>query len=313
MTLNLLVALLLPRPLNHCVNVIAQRPLSCFLTGMLICLLLGPLTFLLAVSVVGARAVPLMAVVIVGALILGKLAVYRYAGEQLADQLGADFLNHNLWSLLVGLALFSLLYLVPILGLVVLGLVVMMGLGTAVLSGFLAFKSESPEPATLGIPLVVESGQPTGSPPSLSGPAAVEAILLDRAGFWIRLLASLIDFLLVCVVLRGLLGREAMDLLVPVFVLYHLGMWVLKGTTIGGLVAGLRIVQLDGESLTLSGALVRWLAAFLSALVLGLGFFWAGWNREKQSWHDLLAGTVIVKMPRGLVTRLRPSVAEPDL
>jgi uncharacterized RDD family membrane protein YckC len=34
--------------------------------------------------------------------------------------------------------------------------------------------------------------------------------------------------------------------------------------------------------------------------VLFLGFFWAGWTREKTAWHDLIAGTVIVRMPRGI-------------
>jgi len=33
-------------------------------------------------------------------------------------------------------------------------------------------------------------------------------------------------------------------------------------------------------------------------VVLGLGFFWAGWSREKQSWHDKIADTIIVKLPK---------------
>jgi uncharacterized RDD family membrane protein YckC len=42
------------------------------------------------------------------------------------------------------------------------------------------------------------------------------------------------------------------------------------------------------------------LASVFSAVALGLGFFWAGWTRNRQSWHDRIAGTVIVRMPKGM-------------
>jgi len=45
---------------------------------------------------------------------------------------------------------------------------------------------------------------------------------------------------------------------------------------------------------------VRAAASIFSALVMFIGFFWAGWNREKQSWHDKIAGTAVVKMPKGV-------------
>lgn len=28
---------------------------------------------------------------------------------------------------------------------------------------------------------------------------------------------------------------------------------------------------------------------------MGLGYFWAGWDKRKQTWHDKLAGTVVVR------------------
>jgi uncharacterized RDD family membrane protein YckC len=34
--------------------------------------------------------------------------------------------------------------------------------------------------------------------------------------------------------------------------------------------------------------------------VLCLGFFWAGWSRDRQAWHDIIAGTTIVRMPHGM-------------
>jgi uncharacterized RDD family membrane protein YckC len=34
--------------------------------------------------------------------------------------------------------------------------------------------------------------------------------------------------------------------------------------------------------------------------VLFLGFFWIIWDAEKQGWHDKIAGTVVVRLPRGM-------------
>jgi uncharacterized RDD family membrane protein YckC len=55
----------------------------------------------------------------------------------------------------------------------------------------------------------------------------------------------------------------------------------------------------DGQPVTFWVALVRSLASFFSALALFLGFFWAGWDREKQAWHDKIAGTMVVRLPKG--------------
>jgi len=75
-------------------------------------------------------------------------------------------------------------------------------------------------------------------------------------------------------------------------------MWTWKGTTIGGIVMGIKVVRTDGRDVDFAVALVRSIASVFSALVFGLGFFWAGWSRDKQSWHDKIAGTIIVRVPR---------------
>ncbi|HEY4989416.1 MAG TPA: AIR carboxylase family protein, partial [Opitutaceae bacterium] len=36
-----------------------------------------------------------------------------------------------------------------------------------------------------------------------------------------------------------------------------------------------------------------------SVLALGLGFIWIAFDREKQGWHDKIAGTVVVRLPKG--------------
>jgi uncharacterized RDD family membrane protein YckC len=77
-------------------------------------------------------------------------------------------------------------------------------------------------------------------------------------------------------------------------------MWAWKGTTIGGIVLNLKVVRLDDKPVSFLVALVRGLAATFSVLVLFLGFLWIIFDRDKQAWHDKLAGTVVVQTPRGM-------------
>ena len=80
---------------------------------------------------------------------------------------------------------------------------------------------------------------------------------------------------------------------------YFAGMWTWKGTTIGGIVLGLKVVRMDGKPVTFAVGLVRALGGAFSMMVFFLGILWIAWDREKQGWHDKLAGTVVLKQPRG--------------
>ena len=65
-----------------------------------------------------------------------------------------------------------------------------------------------------------------------------------------------------------------------------------------GLIFGLRVVRLDGRPLDLPCVLVRGVAAGVGAVAAGIGYFWCAWDPEQQTWHDKLAGTVVVKTNR---------------
>jgi uncharacterized RDD family membrane protein YckC len=136
-----------------------------------------------------------------------------------------------------------------------------------------------------------------GVPAAVGAAAPPGVIALPRVGFWRRLLASLIDFMLVMMVLAALTRRP--QWFPFVWIAYHLGFWIWRGTTVGGVLCRVRIVHLDGRPLGPGAAIVRLLAACFSLAMAGLGFFWAGWSAEKQSWHDQIAGTTVVRVPRG--------------
>ena len=141
--------------------------------------------------------------------------------------------------------------------------------------------------------------RPPGPPPVVQ-PNPLEMSVLPRAGFWIRLCALGLDFALFLVVFLVLHILFHPALVMLAWLAYHVGLWTWKGTTIGGIITGLKVVRVDGRPLDAAVALVRALSAVLSAFVLGLGFFWAGFSEDKQSWHDKIAGTVIVKMPKSM-------------
>jgi uncharacterized RDD family membrane protein YckC len=75
---------------------------------------------------------------------------------------------------------------------------------------------------------------------------------------------------------------------------YGAVLWKLKGTTIGGIICGLRVIRVDGRELDWATALVRALSCFISLFVVGLGFIWIAIDDEKLSWHDKIAGTTVV-------------------
>jgi uncharacterized RDD family membrane protein YckC len=86
----------------------------------------------------------------------------------------------------------------------------------------------------------------------------------------------------------------------PLLAVYAACLWRLRGTTIGGIILGLKVVRLDDRPMDWTTAVVRALACFLSLVVVFLGFIWVAFDPEKQSWHDKIAGTIVVRVPRGL-------------
>lgn len=67
------------------------------------------------------------------------------------------------------------------------------------------------------------------------------------------------------------------------------------GGTAGKLILGIRSVDAGGERLTIWRSLARNLAKIVSVIPLGAGFAWAFIDKRDRGWHDLLAGTHVVR------------------
>ena len=134
---------------------------------------------------------------------------------------------------------------------------------------------------------------------------------LEYVGFWPRVGASLIDMLLQLAIMLPLtyaifgrlsdpgqmfmgLGDFFLNMLLPAAAV--IAFWVYKSATPGKMAMSARIVDADtGAPLTTSKSVIRYLGYFVSLLPLGVGFFWIGFDRRKQGWHDKMANSVVVR------------------
>jgi uncharacterized RDD family membrane protein YckC len=138
---------------------------------------------------------------------------------------------------------------------------------------------------------------PPGPPPAASASPHVSASM-PRAGFWIRMAALFLDLLLVGFVMSVL--NHVFHLHLVVLAAYGAMMWKLRGSTVGGIVFDLKVVRTDGRDIDWETAIVRALGCFLSLAVAGLGFIWIAFDGANQAWHDKIAGTVVVRVPKGV-------------
>lgn len=137
---------------------------------------------------------------------------------------------------------------------------------------------------------------------------------VEYAGFWVRAGATLIDGILLGIialpVLISIYGWDYLDFeksglvagggdfvlswIVPTIV--TVVFWITKQATPAKMAFATRVVDAaSGCAPSPSQFVGRYFAYVISTLPLGLGFLWVAFDRKKQSWHDKLAGTVVVR------------------
>lgn len=152
------------------------------------------------------------------------------------------------------------------------------------------------------------------------------------AGFWLRFVAVIIDYIIVYVLqsfvfvpVLGLMGisfASKMDNMESMSDAEKMGMigsiiaiggatallmqiiailyWTLMESskyqaTVGKLALGLKVTDVDGNSLDFVKSLIRNICKIISQMILFIGFIMAGFTEKKQGLHDIIAGTLVVK------------------
>jgi len=172
-----------------------------------------------------------------------------------------------------------------------------------------------------GAPTNPASGAvPVGSPaaPLYQGVVPVAG---SYGGFWIRVVAAIIDAIILRVVVApvgmifgglGLAGgmmtglpHAGMALLGGgvTFILMVFGSWLYEAfmesssyqATLGKMIFGMKVTDLDGKRISFERATGRHFAKWLSTMILFIGYIMVGFTERKQGLHDLLAGTLVLR------------------
>jgi uncharacterized RDD family membrane protein YckC len=137
-------------------------------------------------------------------------------------------------------------------------------------------------------------------------------------GFWIRVVAAIIDAIILRVVVApvgmifGGLGMAGMMSGIPhvglrllgggvTFILVLFGSWLYEAfmesssyqATLGKMIFGMKVTDLNGNRISFERATGRHFAKWLSAMILFIGYIMVGFTDRKQGLHDLLAGTLV--------------------
>ena len=137
------------------------------------------------------------------------------------------------------------------------------------------------------------------------------------AGFWRRLVAAFLDWILIGILAAAIGELFGVEAPTPPsanggvnvqfqpapgpFILVELAYFTYfhatsAGQSIGNRILGIRVLDADtGRSLPYARAFVRALMSSLSALPCFLGFFWMLWEPRKRTWHDIVADSLVVR------------------
>jgi uncharacterized RDD family membrane protein YckC len=154
----------------------------------------------------------------------------------------------------------------------------------------------------------------------MQGTSSVSVESAPKGGFWIRFVAYLIDALIVGVpiyIVFGLIlgmtrttvsstGSAAAGgiaagfygVLILAYVVYFVYFWSAGGGQTPGMrLFGLRVVKTDGSRVSVGTAILRYIGTIINSIIFGLpiGWIWAAFDKNKQGWHDKIAGTYVVK------------------
>jgi uncharacterized RDD family membrane protein YckC len=326
LALYVFLALLFRSGISQCVNTLETHPGPSALAALLTTLFTPVLLVLLCITVIGVAAVPFVVITLFCISLFGKAVILAWMGYRVVGHRPGSS-SHPAVAVLVGGAIALLLYAIPVMGFLVYKLLGFFGVGAVVYTLLIGQRarqaaraervngdrvsSDAAPAAAAAAPAPggeaagftpPPGGTSMGTAPGVAAGVAYSELspqilaALPRAGFWLRIGALLLDVLLIGI-LTSFLHHHS-DVYLLILAVYGACMWKLRGSTVGGIVCDLRVVRVDGRPVEWETAIVRALGCFLSLAVCGLGFIWIAFDQNHQAWHDKIAGTVVVRVPK---------------
>ena len=303
LVLYVIIALLLPRQMKDAAETFTEHPGEVVLSSFLSVFLIPLLGFALIATFVGIALLPFYWLGLLVGVWFGKAAVLAAIGRQVTRFLPEGPLAHVAVAVAIGSLVICAVYVVPVLGFISFIVLGLLGQGLLAYVLVRGLRDWQQRRSNNGPRVDLRKPDPN-VPPAAPAPGDTAApdvamdadsyLTLPRAGFWIRMAALFVDAVIVLVAVNVVASGAGPLALAG----YGALMWKIKGTTIGGTLCNLQVVRADGREMDWPTALVRALSCFLSALFIGLGFFWIAFDRDRQAWHDKIAGTVVVRTAR---------------
>ncbi|HTT01718.1 MAG TPA: RDD family protein [Steroidobacteraceae bacterium] len=151
LALYVLIALVFPEGIKRCVHTLETRPGHCVLAMLLAILITPVLLLLLLITVIGMIVIPILWIGILCAAIFGRATMLAWIGGRCVRLFDSAAVSHVVLHVLVGGVIVLALYLLPVLGLMLFGLIGAVGFGaviyTLVLAASAARATRAPQPA----------------------------------------------------------------------------------------------------------------------------------------------------------------------
>ena len=126
----------------------------------------------------------------------------------------------------------------------------------------------------------------------------------EKIGFWVRVVATIIDAIILGIissVLNAILfggdpvrGNGLNTLVGLAYVMYFWSSYG-HGQTVGNRIMKIRVVKTDGSELSLMEAFIRYVGLVVSFICLFIGVIWVAFDANKQGWHDKIGNTYVVR------------------
>ena len=77
---------------------------------------------------------------------------------------------------------------------------------------------------------------------------------------------------------------------------YYTLFWFFGGQTPGKKIMKTKLIKVDESTFTYKDAFIRYWTWMIGVSLLGIGYFWIAWNKNKQGWNDIVAKTFVIRL-----------------